>query len=123
MAAVGIVALFALVAVACGDEEAETFLPTSTSAPQAAATTQPTHPPPPAPGGPVTIFLGVVQDVALSARVITLGAPVQGFTTVAIEDGTELALAEGGAATLEDIAPGMSIWASGHQGAWVRPGR
>jgi hypothetical protein len=69
------------------------------------------------PTSPETITItGTVRDVSLSARIITLAEPVEGFEVVALTEGSELVSASGGEATLQDIRPGMQIKASGQAG-------
>jgi hypothetical protein len=60
---------------------------------------------------------GMVQDVSLSARIITLTEPVQGFDTIALADGCEVIFVGGGGATLRDLRPGAKIEAQGQPGS------
>ena len=64
---------------------------------------------------PITIT-GVVLDVSLSARIITLTEPVQGFDTVALSDETEVLASSGCKAALQDVQKGMTVQASGKPG-------
>ena len=66
--------------------------------------------------GPDVTITGTVMDVSLSARVIMLAEPVEGFDVVALTEESELVFAGGGKATLRDIRPGMRIQASGQAG-------
>lgn len=59
---------------------------------------------------------GTVQDVSLSARIITLAEPVQGFETIALAEGCQVAFVGGGGATLRDLQPGVKIEAEGQPG-------
>jgi hypothetical protein len=72
----------------------------------------------PAPGGTATstAITGTVMDVALSARIITLAEPVEGFEVVALTEQTKLVSPSGGEATLQDVRRGMRIQASGQAG-------
>ena len=68
------------------------------------------------PPAPTTTITATVMDVFLSARVIMLTQPVQGFEHVALTDDTELVFADGSGATLQDMRPGTAIQASGQAG-------
>lgn len=69
------------------------------------------------PTSPETITItGTVRDASLSARIITLAEPAEGFEVVALTEESELVSASGGEATLQDIRPGMQIKASGQAG-------
>jgi hypothetical protein len=59
---------------------------------------------------------GTVQDVMLSARVILLREPIQGFSYLALYQDTKLVSAEGMNITLLQVRPGMRIKASGRPG-------
>ena len=59
---------------------------------------------------------GTVMDVALSARVIMLAEPAEGFSAVALTEATRLVGADGSEITLRDIQPGMTIQATGRPG-------
>jgi hypothetical protein len=56
------------------------------------------------------------MDVSLSARIIVLEKPVEGFGVIAITEGSDLVSADGSEITLRDIRPGATIQASGHPG-------
>lgn len=60
---------------------------------------------------------GKVRDVSLSARIITLAKPVQGFDTIALADGCEVVFVGGGGTTLRDVRPGMKVEAQGQPGS------
>ena len=60
---------------------------------------------------------GIVQDVMLSARVIALQEPVEGFQDVALLPSTRLISSEGKGISLREIKPGMRIQATGHPGS------
>ena len=60
---------------------------------------------------------GIVQDVMLSARVIALQEPVEGFQNVALLPSTRLISSEGKEISLREIKPGMRIQAIGHPGS------
>ena len=59
---------------------------------------------------------GKVRDVSLSANVINLQEPVNGFTTIALEERCELLGFDKRNITLREIQPGMQIAVSGQQG-------
>lgn len=65
---------------------------------------------------PAITIVGTVMDVALSARVIMLVEPAEGFSIVALTEASELVAADGSEATLQDIQRGMLIQASGRPG-------
>jgi len=56
------------------------------------------------------------MDVSLSARLIMLTEPVEGFDAVALTGESELINADGGEARLQEIKPGMYVQASGKPG-------
>jgi hypothetical protein len=64
---------------------------------------------------PVTI-VGSVLDVSLSARIITLAKPVEGFTSIVLTAGSRLLSAGGDEIALGDVRAGMRIEASGRAG-------
>jgi hypothetical protein len=67
--------------------------------------------------GPV-IITGTVGSIMLSAQVIVLQAPAQGFTDVALTQETKLVSAEGSEITsLRDLQVGTEIRAIGQPGA------
>jgi hypothetical protein len=70
----------------------------------------------PAEGEPGITIVGTVRDVSLSARVIALTEPVDGFGVVALTLESKLLSAGGNGITLRDIRPGMGIRASGLPG-------
>jgi hypothetical protein len=57
-----------------------------------------------------------VMDVSLSARIIVLEGPVEGFSIIALTDESDLMSADGSEMALRDIQPGATIQASGHPG-------
>jgi len=59
---------------------------------------------------------GTVQDVMLSARIILLQEPVQGFSTLALTQDTKLVSAEGLDITLQEVRAGMRVQATGRPG-------
>lgn len=59
---------------------------------------------------------GTVMDVSLSARVIMLQEPVEGFDAIALTEESEVISMEGARVALRDIPPGMRIEASGELG-------
>ncbi len=59
---------------------------------------------------------GTVRDVALSARIITLDAPVEGVSTIALTEETQLTSADGDDLALRDIKPGVGIKVFGERG-------
>jgi hypothetical protein len=61
-------------------------------------------------------LIGVVENVSLSARIITLQAPVQGFGVVALTEESELFSPDGDEITLRSIEPGVRIEVSGVPG-------
>lgn len=56
---------------------------------------------------------GVVGGVFASARVVSLGQPVSGVANIALTDQTEIVRSNGAQATIADIAPGMTVEATG----------
>jgi DNA-binding CsgD family transcriptional regulator len=60
---------------------------------------------------------GIVMDVALSARVITLTRPVSDITSIALTDATKILFKNGDEATLQEITDGMQIQATGEPGS------
>jgi hypothetical protein len=93
--------------------------PTDAATPEPTVTLMPTSPPTPTPSEepePTTTIEGTVLRVSPSARVITLQEPVQGFDAVALTDASEILSAEGQAATLDDVLPGMALEATGTPG-------
>ena len=56
------------------------------------------------------------MDVSLSARIIMLTQPVQGFNVVALTQETKLISADGNEITLTEMQRGMNIQASGKPG-------
>jgi hypothetical protein len=65
---------------------------------------------------PGIAIMGTVMDVSLSARIIMLREPVEGFSVIALTEESELVSAEGDEITLRAIRPGMRIQASGQPG-------
>ncbi len=61
-------------------------------------------------------IMGTVMDVSLSARIIMLQEPVEGFSVVALTEESELVSTDGDEITLRDIRPGMTIQTSGQPG-------
>jgi hypothetical protein len=61
-------------------------------------------------------IVGRVADVSLSARLIALAEPVQGFTAIALTETGKLISAGGNEIALQDLRAGMSIRASGVPG-------
>ncbi len=61
-------------------------------------------------------IVGTVMDVSLSARIIMLREPVEGFDVIALTEESELVSTDGDEITLRDIRPGMRIEASGQPG-------
>jgi len=59
---------------------------------------------------------GVVATVSASARVVTLAAPVNGVTQFALTLDTEIVRLNGVRATLADVAPGVTVEATGRPG-------
>lgn len=59
---------------------------------------------------------GLVMDVSLSARIIMLQEPVEGFDVIALTEESELVSVDGDGIALRDIRPGMRIQASGQPG-------
>jgi hypothetical protein len=86
--------------------------PVSTSEPLPVSTT--TIPAEEAESG-ITI-MGTVMDVSLSARIIMLREPVEGFSVIALTEESKLVSTDGDEITLRDIKPGMTIQASGQPG-------
>jgi hypothetical protein len=84
----------------------------STSTPPAPSiTTVPTNET--EPGMTIT---ATVRDVWLSARIIVLERPVEGFSIIALTEESELVSADGSKIALRDIQRGVTIQASGHPG-------
>jgi len=94
--------------------------PTLTLSPPTTLTPEPPPEPSPTIGNeaeePDITITGTVMDVSLSARIIMLAEPAEGFDVVALTEESELVFAGGGKATLRDIRPGMRIQASGQAG-------
>lgn len=63
-----------------------------------------------------TTIVGVVMDVSLSARIIMLKEPVEGFSVIALAENCELRSSNGEEIELHDIQSGVTIQASGHPG-------
>jgi hypothetical protein len=59
---------------------------------------------------------GTVMDVSLSARLITLKDPVEGFHVLALTENCELTSSNRDEIELYDIQPGMTVRASGQPG-------
>jgi dipeptidyl aminopeptidase/acylaminoacyl peptidase len=59
---------------------------------------------------------GTIRDVAVSARIITLDAPVEDVTTIALTKETRLIAGDGNDIALHDIEPGVRIKAFGQRG-------
>jgi len=59
---------------------------------------------------------GIVMDVSLSARIITLKGSVEGFHVLALTENCELRFFSGEEIELQAIQPGMTIQASGQSG-------
>ena len=59
---------------------------------------------------------GTVMDVSLSARVIFLKEPVDGFDSIALIEGSKLISENGSGISLQDIQPGFTIQAFGQLG-------
>jgi len=66
---------------------------------------------------PDTVIVGRIASVFASARIIDLGAPVEGIELVAIDDLTVILSADGDQIGLEDLALGAEIEISGRPGA------
>lgn len=64
-------------------------------------------------GTPSIGLTGVVASLSTSPPLIALTEPVQGFGTIALSEQTRLSYLNGGVATLDDIRPGQTVWASG----------
>ncbi len=60
---------------------------------------------------------GVVATVSASARVVTLSAPVNGVTQLALTADTEIVRLNGTRATLADVVPGAIVEATGRPGS------
>lgn len=92
--------------------------PTATSEPPTSTPRLPTPMPvpPTSPVEPGITIVGTVMDVSLSARVIMLTEPVEGFGVVALTEESKLVSADGGEMALHEIRPGMRIQASGQPG-------
>jgi hypothetical protein len=65
---------------------------------------------------PGLVITGTVLDVALSARIISLQTPVDGFDVIALTEETELLSADGYRITLRDLQPGEIIQVFGRPG-------
>lgn len=65
------------------------------------------------PGPTIT---GTVMDVSLSARVIFLKEPVDGYDSIALTEGSKLISENGSEISLQDIQPGFTIQAFGQPG-------
>ena len=63
---------------------------------------------------------GTVQDVMLSAQVILLREPIQGFSYLAMTQDTKFVSTEGMNITLVQVQPGMMVKATGWPGAQRR---
>lgn len=63
------------------------------------------------------LITGTVGSVVLSARVIELQSPVQGFTHIALTQETKLLSVEGGEINLRDLQVGTRIQVLGQPGA------
>jgi len=59
---------------------------------------------------------GTVREVAASAKVLTLDAPDNGFSTVALTDATRLIRPDGGVLSGNELRPGIRIQAVGRPG-------
>ena len=66
--------------------------------------------------GPGPTITARVIDVSLSARVIFLKEPVDGFDTIALAEGSKLITENGSEISLQDIQPGFTIQAFGQPG-------
>ena len=62
-------------------------------------------------------IIGTVMDISLSARIIALKEPVNGFNVVAITEESMLTSTDGSQITLRDIQPGMIVQVTGQPGA------
>jgi len=60
--------------------------------------------------------VGTVKDVSLSAKVIMLTEPVEGFSVIALTEESRLVSVDGSEITLHEIHPGMTIQATGQPG-------
>ena len=65
---------------------------------------------------PGVTITGAVMDASLSARIILLEEPVEGYSTIALTEESKLVSADGSEITLRDIQPGVAIQASGQPG-------
>jgi hypothetical protein len=65
---------------------------------------------------PAITIVGTVTDVSLSARIITLSEPVDGFGVIALTAESQLLSASGDEITLRDLRAGMKIQAAGQPG-------
>ena len=65
---------------------------------------------------PETVIVGRVASVFASARIIDLGAPVEGFELVAVDDSTVILSIDGTEIELGDLAQGSEIEISGQPG-------
>lgn len=113
--ALAVLGLVAMLAAGCAPATA-TPTPAATSGPTPAPTAAPTVPPGtaiPSLVSPRIIVTGQVQDVAASARVISLTGPAAGFVAIALDPGAELVSDLGAAITLTSIRPGDAIQAAG----------
>ena len=61
-------------------------------------------------------IMGTVMDTSLSARIVMLKEPVEGFSVIALTEESELTSTDGSEIALRDIRPGMTIQASGRPG-------
>lgn len=100
------------------------ILPLGTSQPLETRIPEPFSTPPPAstptaatPEATTVTLTGTVQDVMLSARIILLQAPVQGFRYVAWTPDTRLRSGEGQSIPLQAINAGMRIQVTGRAGS------
>ena len=71
----------------------------------------------PAETGSDITLVGTVLDVSLSARIITLTEPVDGFGVIALTEESKVIPVGGEEIMLRDIRPGKRIQASGRSGA------
>jgi hypothetical protein len=67
--------------------------------------------------GTEIMITGIVKDVSLSARLITLKDQVEGFSVLALTENCELKSSNGEEIDLHDIQPGMTVQVSGQPGA------
>lgn len=64
----------------------------------------------------LTTLSGTVASASPSVRIVTLEAPVEGVSTIALLDDTEVRSSEGAELTLNELQPGTQIEALGHPG-------